>query len=68
MAGRGTQPPEVHGSPGAGGVQLRVLGPVEGVVDGRLVDLGPPKQRAVFALLVSRVDRPVGVDVLLEEL
>jgi DNA-binding SARP family transcriptional activator len=49
-------------------VDLRVLGPVEAVVGGRLVDLGPPKQRALLALLVSRVGRPVAVDVLLEEL
>lgn len=61
-------PPEVHGGPAAGGVQLRVLGPVEGVVGGRLVDLGPAKQRALLALLVSRAGRPVAVDVLLEEL
>jgi hypothetical protein len=27
-------------------VQLRALGPVEAVVGGELVDLGPPKQRA----------------------
>ena len=50
------------------GVQLRALGPVEAVVGGRLVDLGPPKQRALFGLLLSRVDRPVSVDALLEEL
>jgi DNA-binding SARP family transcriptional activator len=50
------------------GVKLRALGPVGAVVNGRLVDLGPPKQRALFALLVSRVGRPVAVDVLLEEL
>jgi DNA-binding SARP family transcriptional activator len=49
-------------------VELRVLGPVEAVVGDRLVDLGPPKQRALLALLVSRVGRPVAVDVLLEEL
>jgi DNA-binding SARP family transcriptional activator len=49
-------------------VELRALGPVEAVVGGRLVDLGPRKQRALFALLVSRVGRPVAVDVLLEEL
>ncbi len=49
-------------------VELRALGPVEAVVGGRLVDLGPPKQRALFALLMSRVGRPVAVDVLLEEL
>jgi DNA-binding SARP family transcriptional activator len=49
-------------------VELRVLGPVEAVVGGRLVDLGPPKQRALLALLVSRAGRPVAVDVLLEGL
>ncbi|MGH4001559.1 MAG: BTAD domain-containing putative transcriptional regulator, partial [Pseudonocardiaceae bacterium] len=57
-----------RGTPAAGGMQWRVLGPVEAVVDGQLVDLGPPKQRALFALLVSRVGRPVALDVLLEEL
>jgi DNA-binding SARP family transcriptional activator len=50
------------------GVQLLALGPVEAVVGGELVDLGPPKQRALFALLLSRVDRPVAVDTLIEEL
>ncbi len=45
-----------------------MLGPVGAVVDGRLVDLGPLKQRALFALLLSRVDRPVAVDTLIEEL
>jgi DNA-binding SARP family transcriptional activator len=49
-------------------MELRVLGPVEAVVGGRVVDLGPPKQRALFALLASRVGRPVAVDVLLEAL
>src|SRR5262245_50792596 len=50
------------------GVQLLVLGPVEAVVGGEPVDLGAPKQRALFALLLSRVDRPVAVDTLIEEL
>lgn len=68
VAGAEAQPPEVQGAPAAGGVELRALGPVEAVVDGRLVDLGPPKQRALLALLVSRVGRPVAVDMLLEEL
>ncbi len=49
-------------------VELRVLGPLEAVVDGRLVDLGPPKQRALLALLVSRAGYPVAVDVLVEQL
>ncbi len=50
------------------GVELRALGPVKAVVGGRLVDLGPPKQRALFALLLSRVDRSTAVDSLLEQL
>jgi DNA-binding SARP family transcriptional activator len=61
-------PPLVGASAGSAGVELRVLGPVEAVVGGRLVDLGPSKQRALLALLVSRMGRPVAVDVLLEEL
>ncbi len=58
----------VGASAGATVVQLRVLGPVEAVVEGRLVNLGPPKQRALLVLLVSRVGQPVAIDVLLEEL
>jgi DNA-binding SARP family transcriptional activator len=50
------------------GVELRALGPVEAVVGGELADLGPPLQRALFALLLCRVDRPVAVDTLVEEL
>jgi DNA-binding SARP family transcriptional activator/Flp pilus assembly protein TadD len=50
------------------GVELRALGPVEALVDGELVDLGSPLQRALFALLLSRADRPVAVDTLIEEL
>jgi len=49
-------------------VEFRALGPVEAVAAGRLVDLGAPKQRALLALLVSRVGQPVSVDVLLEAL
>ncbi|MGH3437726.1 MAG: BTAD domain-containing putative transcriptional regulator [Sciscionella sp.] len=49
-------------------VEFRALGPVEAVVAGRLVDLGAPKQRALLALLVSRVGQPVAVDVMREEL
>ncbi|MGB8202189.1 MAG: AfsR/SARP family transcriptional regulator, partial [Pseudonocardiaceae bacterium] len=52
----------------AGVVQWRALGPVEAVLDGRLVDLGPPRQRALFGLLLSRVDRLVAADVLIDEL
>jgi DNA-binding SARP family transcriptional activator len=49
-------------------VTFRALGPIEAVVGGRLVDLGAPKQRALLALLVSKVGRPVAFDVLVEEL
>ncbi len=49
-------------------VQWRALGPVEAVAGGRLVDLGPPRQRALFGLLLSRVDRLVTVDALIEGL
>lgn len=49
-------------------VQWRALGPVEAVVGGRPVDLGPPRQRALFGLLLSRVDRLVATDVLIDEL
>jgi DNA-binding SARP family transcriptional activator len=49
-------------------VEFRALGPLEAVVAGRLVDLGTPKQRALLALLVSRVGQPVAVDVMLETL
>ncbi len=48
--------------------QWRALGPVEAAVGGRLVDLGPPRQRALFGLLLSRVDRLVVADALIENL
>lgn len=48
--------------------EFRVLGPIEAAVHGRVVDLGAPKQRAMLALLVSRVGQPVPVDVIVEEL
>ncbi|MDQ3761960.1 MAG: FxSxx-COOH system tetratricopeptide repeat protein [Actinomycetota bacterium] len=41
---------------------------MEVVVGGRIVDLGPPKQRALFGLLLSRVDQLVTADALIEEL
>ncbi|MGH3718034.1 MAG: FxSxx-COOH system tetratricopeptide repeat protein [Pseudonocardiaceae bacterium] len=58
----------VPGDQSAGVAQWRALGPVEAVVGGRLVDLGPPRQRTLFGLLLSRVDRLVATDVLIEEL
>ncbi|HEY0640311.1 MAG TPA: BTAD domain-containing putative transcriptional regulator [Pseudonocardiaceae bacterium] len=49
-------------------VVFRALGPIAAVVAGRPVELGTPKQRALLALLVSRVGQPVAVDVMLEAL
>jgi DNA-binding SARP family transcriptional activator len=49
-------------------VEIRVLGPIEAVVAGRLVDLGAPKQRALLVLLVSKVGQPVAVDEIVEVL
>ncbi|WP_225840380.1 AfsR/SARP family transcriptional regulator [Streptomyces sp. NK08204] len=49
-------------------VKFRALGPIEAVVGGRVVDLGAPKQRALLALLVSKVGQPVAVDLIVEEL
>lgn len=48
--------------------EFRALGPIEAVVAGRPVNLGAPKQRALLALLVSRVGQPVAIDVIIEEL
>jgi DNA-binding SARP family transcriptional activator len=49
-------------------VTFRALGPIEAFVADRLVDLGAPKQRALLALLVSKVGQPVAFDVIIEEL
>jgi DNA-binding SARP family transcriptional activator len=63
----GEQPPQTAGGPRPM-AELRALGPIEAVVGGQLIDLGAPKQRALLALLVSRVGQPVPVDVMVEEL
>jgi DNA-binding SARP family transcriptional activator len=54
--------------PGDRSMQWRALGPVEAVVAGQPAELGPPRQRALFGRLLSRVDRPVAVDTVIEEL
>lgn len=47
-------------------VDIRVLGPVEVVVDGESVALGGPRQRALLAVLVAAAPRLVSVDRLIE--
>jgi hypothetical protein len=54
--------------PGDRSMQWRALGPVEAVVAGRVVDLGPPRQRALFGLLLSRADHPVAIDTVIDDL
>ncbi|BAL93157.1 putative SARP-family transcriptional regulator [Actinoplanes missouriensis 431] len=47
-------------------VRLRVLGTIEAIVDGRPVDLGGPRQRAVLAILLTRRGGVVSTEQLLE--
>ncbi|WP_275126518.1 AfsR/SARP family transcriptional regulator [Streptomyces chrestomyceticus] len=47
-------------------VRLRLSGPVEVVLRGRPVDVGPPQRRAVLAALAVDAGRPVPVEVLIE--
>jgi basic membrane lipoprotein Med (substrate-binding protein (PBP1-ABC) superfamily)/DNA-binding SARP family transcriptional activator len=47
-------------------VEYRVLGPLEAMIDGRSVPLGPPKQRAVLAILVLHAGDIVSTDQLID--
>jgi DNA-binding SARP family transcriptional activator len=47
-------------------VEVGVLGPVLAELDGREVDLGTPKQRALVAALALSGGRPVAVDVIVD--
>ncbi|KAA1245153.1 FHA domain-containing protein [Mycobacterium simiae] len=49
-------------------LEFALLGPLEVSIDGALVPLGTPKQRAVLAMLVINRNRPVGVDALITAL
>ena len=50
---------------GQTGLEFGVLGPLQLSVNGTPVELGPPKQRAVLAMLVINRNRPVGVESLI---
>lgn len=49
-------------------LEFGLLGPLEMSVDGELVALGTPKQRAVLAMLLMNRNNPVGVDRLITAL
>ena len=49
-------------------LEFRILGPVEVACDGRVLDLGPPMQRALLAVLVVHANTVVSADRLLDEL
>ncbi|TXC98552.1 AAA family ATPase [Streptomyces sp. ISID311] len=53
-----------HGTP----LQLSVLGPMSARHDGRDLPLGPPRRRALLALLLIRLGRVVPTELLIEEL
>lgn len=49
-------------------MEFRILGPLEVIRDGEMLDVGPYKQRALLALLLLHVNRVVSTDRLLDEL
>ena len=53
---------------GGVGVEFRLLGELEAVVDGETVPLGGPKQRALLALLLLHANEVVSTDTALEDL
>jgi DNA-binding SARP family transcriptional activator/ABC-type branched-subunit amino acid transport system substrate-binding protein/DNA-binding beta-propeller fold protein YncE len=49
-------------------MEFRILGPLDVVEDGRSIDLGGPKQRALLAALLLRGDEVVSQDILIDDL
>src|SRR4051812_45799362 len=49
-------------------MEYRILGPLEVVDGGRLVDVGTRKQRALLSLLLIAANRVVPLDLIIEEL
>jgi len=49
-------------------MEIHILGPLEASEDGQPLDLGPPKQRALLALLVLHRNQVVSADRLIDEL
>jgi YVTN family beta-propeller protein len=49
-------------------IDYRILGPLEVSADGRVIEVGGPKLRALLAILLLRANEPVPRDVLVHEL
>ena len=49
-------------------IDYRILGPLEVSVDGRVIEVGGPRLRALLVILLLRANEPVGRDVLVHEL
>ena len=49
-------------------MEFRILGPLEVAAEGRLLDLGRPKQRAVLGILLLRANTVVSLEHLVDEL
>src|SRR5256885_157153 len=49
-------------------VEFFLLGPVEVRIDGRAIDLGGSKQRALLAILLFRANRPVPTELIIDDL
>jgi DNA-binding SARP family transcriptional activator len=50
------------------GVEFRLLGPVEAWAAGRLIELGPPRQRGVFAALAVDTRRLVPLETIMDRI
>ncbi|MEN8235515.1 MAG: alpha/beta fold hydrolase [Actinomycetota bacterium] len=48
-------------------VEIRILGPIEAVHDGKPLKIGGPRQRLVLAVLLARVGQVVSTDRIVEE-
>jgi DNA-binding SARP family transcriptional activator len=47
-------------------MEIRLLGPVEMMVQGVPVDLGPPRQRAVLAAIAAEAGQPVQMETVID--
>ena len=49
-------------------IGYRILGPLEVSADGRVIEIGGPKQQALLAILLLRANEPVPRDALVHDL